>query len=336
LFHNFIGRASYVGTKGTHLARQRPINVLAPGQFNPPATAAEEAQRAASGEFGRIDAALNPGPAAFSNRIDRRFGAINYLEATGNSSYQSLQLFLTRRFVSGVGLTGAYTLSKSVDDVSEGGFLNDLSAQQDPFNNWNNRAVSSFDLPQRLALTCNLQPDYARRIQNRLARQIFGDWSLDGMWQMQSGLPVTVLSGAKYGIADPTLIGGAGGQHAQVVSAGEIMFSPDPGAGAANPSKLEASGLAQPRVGTLGNLGRNTHRINALTQIDLTAGKIFPVREQVRLTLQFQIYNLVNHPVFALGANGRGRTLAQRANFGYYNQTDSDSRNMQIVARFVW
>ena len=280
-------------TKAGRLARQRPINLLAPGQFTPPATPEEEARRASSGEFARINTALSPGPDAFSNRIDRRFGAVNYLEATGNSSYHSLQFFLTRRIADGVGLTAAYTFSKSIDDVSENGFLNDLAAQQDPFNNKNNRAVSSFDLPQRLVLTWNLQPGYARRIPNQFARLVFGDWSLDGIWQIQSGMPLTILAGPKYGIPDATLVGGAGGQHADSVSSGRIDFEPDAGTGAANPSKVEKSGLAQPLVGTLGNLGRNTHRINSLTQVDVTVGKVFPMRERVRITLHFQIYNLL-------------------------------------------
>ena len=56
---------------------------------------------------------------------------------------------------SGYGFTIAYTISKSIDDVSDaqGGFPNDGAAQQNPFNNRDNRAVSAFDLPQRLVIT---------------------------------------------------------------------------------------------------------------------------------------------------------------------------------------
>jgi hypothetical protein len=111
-----------------------------------------------------------------------------------------------------------------------------------------------------------------------------------------------------------------------------IQFVPNPGTGANNPNLVTNSGLAQPLVGSLGNLGRNVIRANRLLNFDWTAGKDFTITERVRTQFQAQFFNVFNNTTFARP----GATLSGPATFGYYADTDTNSRNITLVLRLIW
>ncbi len=330
---NILLRASYVGVKGNYLQRQRAINTIAPGTFTPPQTSEQESDMERSGEFDRISLLLN-GVNTPSGRIDPRFNAVTLTDSSANSNYHSAQFYLTRRFSSGYGFTAAYTVSKSIDDVSDaqGGFTNDGTAQQDPFNNRNNRAVSAFDIPQRLALTHSFESPQALGIQNPVVRLLAKNWRFEGTFQAQSGVPVTLLSGARLGFADTSLLGGSGNIRPDVEGTVHLPFTPNPDGGGRNPSKVPGSGLAPPLIGSFGTLGRNTLRLNPFIQADWMVGRSFDLRENLRLQMQVQTYNVFNNTTFA----NPGRTLTIPSTFGYYADTDTDSRSFQLVLRILW
>jgi hypothetical protein len=329
----FVVRASYVGVKGNFLQRQRPVNTTAPGGFTPPETDAEEHEMDVSGEFDRVSLLLN-GVNMPSGRIDSRFNAVTLTDSSANSNYHSAQFYLRNTISSGYRFTLAYTISKSIDDVSDaqGGFPNDGAAQQNPFDNRNNRAVSGFDLPQRFVMTHTFESAQALGIQNPLLRRIAKNWRFDGMFQAQSGVPITLLAGSRLGLADTSLIGGPGSIRPDINGPVRIQFAPDPGAGDRNPNKVAGSGLTAPLVGSFGTMGRNTLRLNPFIQADWMIGRTFELRENVRLQMQVQSYNVFNNTTFT----NPGRILASPSTFGYYADTDSDARNFQIVMRILW
>src|SRR5262249_41271634 len=79
--------ASYVGNKGTHLARlvQRNQPVPGPGSIN-------------------------------DRRPVRGFGPINTVESSGNSTYHGLLLKAEKRFSKGLSFLLSYTFSKAIED----------------------------------------------------------------------------------------------------------------------------------------------------------------------------------------------------------------------------
>ncbi len=327
-----VSRVSYSGTKGNFLQRSRPINTNSPGQFLAPGSAQEEAQRQQAGEFTRLNAALNAPPTGQSSRIDPRFNGVTFVESSANSNYHSVQFFVQRRFARGYSFSTAYTIGKSIDDVSDaiGILAGDSHSQQNPFDNRNNRAVSQFDIPQRLAITHNFEPRL--NLSNRVAGLLINGWVFNGIFQAQSGFPLNIFSGARAGLADPTLIGGNGAVRPNLTGPLNINFAANPGLGAQNPNKVAASGLAQPLVGHLGTLGRNVIRQNALIQSDMTFGRRFKIGERFTTEFQTQVFNVFNNTTFSRP----GATLAAPATFGYYADTDTDSRNLTMVLRFIW
>jgi hypothetical protein len=339
-----VASAAYVGTKGNFLQRTRPLNTLAPGRFTPPTTLQEEAAMQAANVFTQVNAGLNSSPTVPGNRIDPRFNAVNMLESSANSIYHSAQFQLSRRFAAGYFFQAAYTISKSIDDGSDalGVLVNESALQQNPFDNRNNRAVSQFDIPQRLVINHLYEPQFTAGISNAVLRTILHGWQFGGFFQMQSGQPTTIFSGTRLGIADPGLLGvgtvaninGSSTSliRANVSGAPNLNFVPNPGLGTANPNLTTTSNLIQPLMGNFGNMGRNSLRVNRLAEFNWTFGKTFKITERVSTQLQAQIYNVFNNTTFSR----QGIVLSAPSTFGYYTDTDTNTRNMTMVLRVIW
>ncbi|MCZ2146373.1 MAG: carboxypeptidase regulatory-like domain-containing protein [Bryobacterales bacterium] len=329
-----IGRVSYSGTKGNFLQRSRPLNTLSPGLFTPPKTVEEETAQRASGLYTRLNAGLNAAFTSSSNRIDPRFNGVTLVESSANSNYHSAQFSVQRRFVRGYTFTAAYTISKSIDDISDalGVLANDSASQQNPFDNRNNRAVSQFDIPQRLVITHEFEPQVFAGVSNPVLRRVLHGWQFGGIFQAQSGFPVNLFSGTRAGLADPTLLGGNGVVRPNVTGPVRIDFKANPGLGGGNPNLVTGSGLAQPLVGAFGTLGRNRLRQNAQIQSDMTFGKEFAITEKIKTRFQAQVENVFNNTTFSRP----GATFSAPTTFGYYADTDSNSRNMTMTMRVIW
>lgn len=329
--NGFIGRIGYVGTKSNFLQRGRPINTVRPGLVVPATSLADETARIA--DFRAINAGLNAPPTGTTNRIDPRFTGVTLNESSANSNYHSFQTYLARTFRSGFGFTAAYTWSKSIDDVSD--VLNviatDTPSQQNPFNNRDNRGVSGFDVPHRFVFTHSYDlPKFANT--NRFVRTMIGGWNLSGIFQMQSGNPINILSGARLALPDPLLLGGGGAVRPNLDGPLNLTFAPNPGTVTAAQFKTTGSGLSQPLIGNFGTLGRNVIRLNGLTQYDATLQKDFVLTERVRIQAQSQFFNFFNNTQFSRP----GVSLAAPAAFGYYQDTDTNSRNITLVLRLIW
>ncbi len=328
LGNGFLARVGYIGTKGNFLQRARAINLTRPGLVVPATSLADEQARLA--DYRAINAGLSAPPTGQTNRIDPRFTTVTLNESSANSNYHSFQAYLARTFRSGFGFTAAYTWSKSIDDVSDvlGVLAADTPAQQNPLDNRNNRGPSAFDVPQRLVLTHSYDlPKLANA--NAFVKQTVGGWNLSGIFQTQNGYPVNLLSGARFGLPDPLLLGGNGVVRPNLDGTLNLAFAPNPGTVTAANFKTANLGLSQPLIGNFGTLGRNVIRQNGLTQYDLTVQKNFSIRERFTLQFQSQFANLFNNTSFSRP----GASLAAPATFGYYQDTDTNSRSVTLVLR---
>lgn len=331
LGNGFLARVGYVGTKSNFLQRSRPINTIRPGLLTPATSVADENARRA--DFLALNAGLNAPPTGTTNRIDPRFTGVTLNESSANSNFHSFQAYLARTFRSGFGFTAAYTWSKSIDDVSD--VLNvvagDTPAQQNPFNNRDNRGVSGFDVPHRFVFTHSYDlPKFVGM--NRFVKTVIGGWNLSGIFQMQSGTPIGLFGGPRLTLPDPTLLGGGGAVRPNLTGPLNLKFEPNPGTVTSAQFKTVNSGLEQPLVGQFGTFGRNVVRVNGLTQYDSTIQKDFALTEKFRFQIQGQLFNLFNNTQFSRP----GVTLAAPAAFGYYQDTDTNARTVTLAFRLIW
>lgn len=338
LGENLVVRGSYVGTKTNFLQRSRPINPIRPGVFTPAQSLADEQRMAADGSALAIFRSLTVGPTqSAANRIDPRFTTVSMVDSSANSNYHSLQLSLDKRFASGYSFGAAYTWSKSIDDVSDvlGVLATDSPNQQNPFNNRDNRGPSAFDVTHRFVLRHSWAIPFFSSSNNGFLRNTLGGWSFSGLQQFQTGFPINLLSGPRTGfaaISDPLILGANGAQRPDLVGPLNLEFTPDPGGGSSNPNKITGSGLAQPLLGNFGNLGRNVVRLNGLTQFDWTLQKDVALGEAFIVRFQSQFYNVFNNTQFSRP----GVTLSAPQSFGYYQDTDTNTRSVLLTLRLIW
>jgi len=278
---------AYVGNLGRKLTTQRDINapVLKAG-----ATKAN------------IDARrpLNP-----------PFLKMRATEDLAESSYNSFQGRVEKRFSASMSLLGSYTFAKSIDLAS---WHDSESRWLDPDNLGLNKAVSDFNRRHSAVVSWLWtlpQP------QSRLARAFLGGWSINGIASYYSGRPVgggTSSNGIQVG-KDNDFDGQTNNDRPNLV--GNPILGKTPSAEEARAGTLwfnTAAFEANP-LGTRGNNGRNTFMGPSSKNIDIGLFRAFNVRENHKVELRgefFNVFNWVNlgTPVFTMTDANFGKILS--------------------------
>ncbi|MBV9508256.1 MAG: TonB-dependent receptor [Acidobacteriia bacterium] len=346
---NVVVKVSYVGTKGTYLTRTRPINLIAA----PPAPATSFAdEQARLTQFTSALAGLSGSSTSYSNRFDPRYNAVNLVESSANSTYQSLQLEAEKRFTRNYWVRAAYTWSHSIDDASDAlsVLLNDTAAQQNPLDNRNNRAASEFDLRHVLTVSHTWETPFFRNSSNRLLRGVLGGWAFAGISSYRTGFPVNITAGPPLGgLTDPLQYLGTGNNVDRPNVSGPIhRFNPQPtgsagviaGTTVVNNVAINnyalSLGLSQPLIGNFGTLGRNVLRFNGQTNFDWNLYKNFRFSERLNLQLRSEFYNIFNqHAFLAMGTVGTLTPITSPL-FGQYTQVSQNARTIQVAGRIIF
>jgi len=348
LHRALVAEAAYVGTRGVALTTYGPGNSVAAANRLAPATSLADEQARLS-LFQAAAAKVN---GAGNSRLDPRFNDVSLLRSNGSSTYHSLQLGLRQAPWHGLSYQLSYTWSKSIDnasDYSPGQATNDRSFAQDQFDLRAERAVSAYDIPHRFILSHVWQlPFFAG--QRSLAGRLLGGWSFSSINQWQTGIPYTVMSGARLGIADVNLDGNGSGTldnvRAACTAGAGFRFNdpatlPVPAARGVNNNPNSAGFLyTQPLLGQNGNCGRNTERIANLLNFDWTLAKAFRLAERGPLgsgpwnaEFRADLLNAFNVP-YLFPAGDDYRNLASPS-FGLANSAGA-SRRIQMALRLTW
>lgn len=262
-----------------------------------------------------------------SRRPFPTFGNISYNEPASNANFNSLQLRAERRYAQGLTLLGSYTWSKSIDDHSGWTGAGDNNQAQNN-HDWvkTMRGLSNFDLRHRLALS------YIYELPMGAGRFLFGDasgfgnwlasgWELSGITTVQSGSPFTV----KLSV-DASNTGNTGNDRPNLVG--------DPYLPASERSVdrwFNTTAFEIPKTGTFGNVGRNTMTGPGMHNWDVSLSKRMPVSEGKTLQFRAEVFNIANHPQFALPDAD-----ASSAQFGKMFATSVFSRQIQLGLKLIY
>jgi hypothetical protein len=302
---------SYVGSKGTHLGRQRDLNQLVPtpASENPfvpgqPITSAEcdSVQNAGlPNVFGVVNGTTITGQPAINLQTAcgndpnpyRQFqgiASITRLENKASSIYHAFQVS-ARKSVGALSLSLAYTYSHSIDDSSDrynGDFVNsyDIAAS---------RASSNFD--QRHLLNIGYVYDLPFFRKPGLAHTVIGGWQWSGIVAFSTGTPFTVTNGTDFGDNAGVGNGVGTGSYADVVSnpkanippASQVTLSSDAG------FLYNPGAFAVPTGLTFGNSGRNSLRNPNRTNFDMALFKHFAIKESMAFEFRAEAFNIFNH-----------------------------------------
>jgi len=278
LMPNWMIDLAYVGSKGTHLATFIDRN-----QQNP-----------------------------FTGYPFSQFSSIFYIESASASSYNSMQFRTERRVTRGLAFLGAYTWSRSIDNLSSifGGSAGS-GQPQDSQNLRGDNGPSDFNATHRVSFSAVYNLPFDRFMTNGSAwsKALLGNWQAGGIFSAQSGSPFTVIMAGA-----PSAAAAAFGNPERP----NLVGDPNkPGPVAANPSCQAPMQIrttqnwfnqcafsqpaAEPFGPAYGTEGRNALIGPSFADLDFSLSKSFPLHaDSYRLLLRGEFFNLLNHPNFDL------------------------------------
>jgi hypothetical protein len=196
LHEDYLLEVAYVGTRGTHLVRQRSLNQALSASPNQPVRGTTE--NTLANVSSRVPILGVPPDSLLE------------MESEGSSWYNGLEMSLTKRLSRGFQLLGSYTFSKTLD--TDGADINSTSSgnaltlgnQNDPAQRWGR---ASFDRTHRFVFsTIWVLPGQF----HGMLRSVFRDWSLAAIATVQSGSALTVAE------TNPTNVFGISEDRAQL------------------------------------------------------------------------------------------------------------------------
>jgi Carboxypeptidase regulatory-like domain len=257
----------------------------------------------------------------------------------GVSNYHAFTFKSERRFSQGIGWIFTYTLSKWIDNVvATGGddaTFGDDDQIQNIYNISSERSLSTNDVRHRVVMSPIIDLPFGRGrrwVQNGIANQVLGGWSLSSIVTLQSGSPfgVQVNNGPRDILGDqadgknlrPDLIGNPElpdslkGKPATGGVRGIQWFDPE--------------SFAVPARFTHGNAPRTVMTGPGYVNFDIAVLKNFSLAERHRLQFRWEMFNAFNTPSFGVP----GSTLGA-GGFGISGAGASD-REMQFALKYMF
>jgi outer membrane receptor protein involved in Fe transport len=192
------------------------------------------------------------------SRPNPNFGALTNIFSGVRSNYNAVTVQLNRRMSHNVQFGANYTWSHALDNGQNESTFTDTNDLLDPFNIKAEYGNSNFNVPNRFVLNAILTSPWGAR---GWKKYVVGGWELAPIYQIQNGLPYSLVT---TGTAPGAITGGGG-----------------------------VNG-SNGRKG-INIIGRNTFTQPRTQVVDLRISKRFPITERVKLELLGEGFNLFNH-----------------------------------------
>jgi len=359
--NDWLLSAGYVGNHGVHevlpiafnqpgiATAQNPIN----GQVYSYGLNEMDLETVSTSEFSGNAPVRVPYPGYDMNSV--------LYEAEGISSYNALQLQARKRLSFGLQLTASYTWSHALDEQSGLGLFFTGNNPLYPHSNY-----ASADFDQTHVFLVNYSYTIPNVTSNKSLGNFVNGWTIGGQTVAQSGQPYSVYDytgsvGSLYFGTDDELTNpivplkpGVTAKQAQLqgttgVNAGEPVlnasdFSPQFVApGTSGVPACDASGCDN-YESLYGNSGRNMFRGPFQVRFDMTLRKEFKIGERYRLRLNFDAFNVFNHPDFDAPNNDvtffndfePPPVFPPKGSLGIIQHTIGSPRFLQLALHFSW
>lgn len=223
------------------------------------------------------------------------YGSISMDGQDTNANFNALEATLKKRMARQLSLTAAYTYSKALDNVPQGGGNNDIGADASsplPWTDPNRHAfdygLSGSDHTHRLVLSYVLTlPTFADS--NRFLRAVVGGWEQTGIMTFQSGGAFTVTAGKDQSQT------GLNRDRAVQIPGIDPFATGTCGTATACVKWLNPNAFALPATGTFGTVGKNSFRGPGFFGWDAGLFKNIPVTERAQFQFRAEFFNVLNH-----------------------------------------
>ena len=322
---NTVVRASYAGSSGYHgFVSIDPNDV--------PAQICSNAAGCVSGGTGSARGSVAQGAQYIPvtpTRPNPYLGAGFFWFTEGNTSYNALQLDVTRRMSHGLSLRGNYTWAKDLDINSglTGAQANNQAQmvmnRNDLRRDW---GPSALNVTHQASLSGSYELPFGRAHGAGWESRMIGGWQINAIATLLSGFPLTPQIGSnRSGDGDtrnpdrPSINSSFTGPV--ILGTPNQWFNPN--------------AFSLPTPGTYGNLGRGVLTGPGLANVDFSVFKSFPVTEKARLQFRAEFFNVLNHSNFGtpnatVFSNG---TISGSA--GLVTTTTTASRQIQFGLKLI-
>lgn len=312
----WVVSAGYSGSRGVHLLRIGDAN-LAPSTV----VGGIKVYRP---ELGR----RNPNFASITQRI-----------SDAQSYYNALQLSAQKQLSRGLRAQISYTFSKAMDDAS-GVNSQDYSDGSvyvlDYYDRKADRGLSSFWAQHVLVGNWSYELPFAQSMRG-VAGALLKGWQLNSIITVQTGHPFEVREGFNRS-GNLNTVNYAMHERPDV----KPGYSNNPILG--GPARYwDINAFALQPANQRGNLGRNTLIGPGIVNFDLALAKTFAVDEKRRFDFRAEMFNLPNHPNFAVpsglttfsAVDASGNPVIA-PNWGVITSTVTTSRQIQFGLKFIF
>jgi hypothetical protein len=260
----------------------------------------------------------------------------------GHSSYHSFQLQYKHRFGASL-VTGAYTLSKSMANTearldtggnsTNAGFL-------DTYNRGLSRALSAYDVPQRLVVSYSYQLPFGKgkRFLSTagLMAGVVSGWEVNGIYTAQSGTPLSFSTGTNltgnlnavtdvYGTFVSNAVPNNNGTSAKLTGDPVTRLT----------KWFDTSTFSQPASFTYGTSARTSPdvRTQGTNNLDFSIFKNthFGHEGKYNVQLRGEAFNLANHVRFGSPGTAFGNNT-----FGVVSSQANTPRQIQLALKFMF
>jgi hypothetical protein len=270
-------------------------------------------------------------------RVNPNYSNISFRTNCCDSNYHALQVSLRKRFTSGLQFNANYTYSKALDDLSDAFSTKNASGAAYPTDSQNvhfDYGPADFNVKHRVVGSFNYDLPYLK------TNRWMGGWSANGILSWQTGTPFSVTnsgvdSNGDGQFNDRGVYTGPGGlsnaeNHNQSPTRGYL--NPTQWAMPVCPASVNQGLWCE---GTsVGQMRRNSLVAPGFFNTDFGVDKGFKVTESSKLTLQFNFFNIFNHPNFKIPETNENSTTFGKSTSAFGNTETGGPRITQIALRF--
>lgn len=284
----------------------------------------------------------NPTTNAFTTRFPSTFisanknatGGVQQVQTTSLSSYNSLQVSLSKRFSSGLQFLAAYTYGKSTDYYS-GAALNEVTNMPGDQVNWRlNKGRSDFNREHRFVLS-GVYALPKRDYGSAFFGALLNNWQVATIAVIQSGLPFSIVNSNDTSIISRANL--APGFNGNFYTPGSVGSNLNAYFNTAAFVRSCVTAACSTAVGTVtnptfdpsapfGNTTRNFLTGPGQKNVDISFIKIIPFNERLRGELRTEFFNAFNWVNYA---NPNNNLIG--ANFGRIERASSGPRVIQLA-----
>lgn len=246
----------------------------------------------------------------------------------GNSSYNSLNVEVEKRFSEGLNFLTTYTWSKFLDDIEAASELAPAAnfGEESYYAHQLDKGLSGNDFRQRVTISFVYDLPVGENTilptHNSILNAVIGGWSLGTVAELRSGLP--------WGVYEQTnkLNSFSAGQRSNIIGNPNLPTN-RPRAQLVK-EWFNTSAFAFPGNGVLGNTSKSVGTGPGYADWDTSLLKDFKVEKQ---SVQFRssFFNIFNRPNFGVPNGSRGS-----ATFGRISTTVNNGRFIQLSLRYMF